>query len=358
MNNSKKIPPQNHLPWLNAIRFMAAFIVLICHTRNDFFVRYNELPDIQQNVFSFAFFFIGKLGYEAVIVFFVLSGFLVGGKGLERMHKHVFDVKSYVVDRFVRIGIPLVSAIVFGIFVMSLMNVEFSYLVAIGNLLSLQGIACEPFISPFWSLSYEVWFYIILGAIGMVLNGDKKGMVLFLICWLVFMKLAPYFLFMWFMGAFAYYLRPQKRSNAVLCISFIMLLFFICLSLSTVDSKAINVSFKLDRNVIDVFMAFALSFFLQQVVLCVPKRVIFVRIERFFTPLANFSYTLYLTHRVTLLLIFNTVLKKESHNLDMKGIVMYLLLLAVCMFTSWGIYYFTERKTNEVKCWIKGRILK
>lgn len=91
-----------------------------------------------------------------------------------RIHNHEFDVKSYAIDRFVRIGIPLASAIVFGVVIMSLMNIEFSYFVAIGNLLSLQGIACEPFISPFWSLSYEVWFYIILGSIGMVFNGSKR----------------------------------------------------------------------------------------------------------------------------------------------------------------------------------------
>ena len=358
MNSSKIAPPKAHLPWLDAMRFIAAFIVLICHTRNDFFVRYNELPDIQQNIVSFAFFFVGKLGYEAVIVFFVLSGFLVGGKGLERIHKHEFDVRSYAIDRIVRIGIPLVSAIVFGIIVMSIMNIDFSYFVAMGNLLSLQGIACEPFISPFWSLSYEVWFYIILGSIGMVFNGSKKGMVLFLICWLAFMKLAPYFLFMWFMGAFAYYLRPKKRNNVVLYLSFIMLLFFTCLSLSTVDSKAIHISFKMDRNIVDIFMAFSLCFFLQQIVLCVPKRNIFVCVERFFHPLANFSYTLYLTHRITLLLIFNSVFIKWSHNLDMKGIVLYILLLTTCMLTSWSIYYFTERKTSDVKRWIKGKLLK
>lgn len=128
--------------------------------------------------------------------------------------------------------------------------------------------------------------------------------------------------------------------------------------MSSADSKAIHIQFKLDRNIVDVFMAFSLCLFIQQIVLCVPKRKIFVCIEHFFHPLANFSYTLYLTHRITLLLIFNTVFIKWSHNLDLKGIVLYLLLLAFCMLTSWGIYYFTERKTSDVKYWIKGKFLK
>ena len=139
-----------------------------------------------------------------------------------------------------------------------------------------------------------------------------------------------------------------------------MLLFLTCLSLSTVDSNAIHISFKMDRNIVDIFMAFSLCFFLQQIVLCVPKRNIFVCVERFFHPLANFSYTLYLTHRITLLLIFNSVFIKWSHNLDMKGIVLYILLLTTCMLTSWSIYYFivSDRiKENILDAKIHSNIL-
>lgn len=219
-----------HYPWLDAMRFIAAFVVLICHTRNDFFVRFNELPEMQRNIFSFAFYLIGKLGYEAVIVFFVLSGFLVGGKGLERIRNHTFEVSSYAIDRMVRIGIPLVTAIGLGIVVMNITGMECDYLSAAGNLLSLQGILCEPFVSPFWSLSYEVWFYTVLGAIGMMMQRQRKGMVLFVVCCLAFLRLAPYFLLLWFMGAFAYYLRPSKGSKQILWFSLVTTLLFACLS--------------------------------------------------------------------------------------------------------------------------------
>lgn len=32
-----------HYAWLDAIRFIAAFLVLLCHSRNDFFMKYNFL---------------------------------------------------------------------------------------------------------------------------------------------------------------------------------------------------------------------------------------------------------------------------------------------------------------------------
>lgn len=53
----------------------------------------------------------------------------------------------------------------------------FSWGTALGNLLNLQGICCKSLVSPFWSLSYEVWFYIVLGTLGLALiakDGYKR----------------------------------------------------------------------------------------------------------------------------------------------------------------------------------------
>lgn len=346
-----------HFPWLDALRFIAAFIVLLCHTRNDFFVRYNELPEVQQNIFSFAFFFVGKIGYEAVIVFFVLSGFLVGGKGLERMSNNHFDAKSYMIDRMVRIGIPLLSAVVFGIIIMNVIGVDVDYLMALGNVLSLQGILCDAFVTPFWSLSYEVWFYVILGAIGLIMDKRKLGMFLFVVCCLVFVKLSPYFLLIWLMGAFAYYLRPMHFNKVVLYLSFGLVCLFTCLSIGGAESKAIHVPFTINRNIADVFLAFSLCLFIQQLVLCPPRNRLTIKIERAFHYLANFSYTLYLTHRITLLFIFHVVFDKWSHVLDGKGIALYVCMLFFCVAISWCIYFCTERHTAVVKKWIKRKWL-
>lgn len=37
--DDRTIGGAKHLPWLDAIRFMAAFMVLLSHTRNDFLFR-------------------------------------------------------------------------------------------------------------------------------------------------------------------------------------------------------------------------------------------------------------------------------------------------------------------------------
>lgn len=153
MNNKLN---SNHLPWLDALRFIAAFMVLLSHSRNDFFLPYGELPDALVGGDNFVFYTFCRLGHEAVMIFFVISGFLVCGRGLERIHNNNFDVKNYGVDRTVRIGLPLIGAIIFYFVVCQIIGREFSWLTALGNLFSLQGLFVDNLVSPFWSLSFEV----------------------------------------------------------------------------------------------------------------------------------------------------------------------------------------------------------
>ena len=195
-------------PWLDAIRFIAAFLVLVGQARNDFFMTYGTLPAEQQGIVSFLFYSLGRLGHEAVIVFFVISGFLVGGRGLERIINGTFDRISYAIDRTVRIGIPLVAAVLCCCITYTIIGKEFSYWTVLGNLFSLQGILCGNLISPFWSLAIEVWFYIMLFGISLLVDKQLRGLIITFVCFLVFAKLGPYYLLLWIMGAFAYLCKP------------------------------------------------------------------------------------------------------------------------------------------------------
>ena len=75
-------------------------MVLLSHSRNTFFPAFGDLPSEQHNVVTMAFTMFCRMGHEAVIIFFVLSGFLVGGRGFERIMNCSMNVKSYVIDRF------------------------------------------------------------------------------------------------------------------------------------------------------------------------------------------------------------------------------------------------------------------
>lgn len=154
-----------HFYWLDLLRFLAAFAVVMCHFRGAFFVDYSSLPSEQQTPVCFIFYVLTRLGHEAVLIFFVLSGFLVGGRSIEKMRQGVFDGRNYVIDRFVRIMLPLSSALLLYIPVMLYTGAGIKWRSWLGCWVSLQGILTGPCIEPLWSLSYEVWFYIlILGA--------------------------------------------------------------------------------------------------------------------------------------------------------------------------------------------------
>lgn len=114
---------------------------------------------------------------------------------------------------------------------------------ALGNLLNLQGIACKSLVSPFWSLSYEVWFYVILGVFAHILLTSRDrtklvGFILLVAATSVFvLGLKMRYLLIWIMGAVSYIVRPQSKNRFVLIARWLVswLLFFIFSSQRTLD---------------------------------------------------------------------------------------------------------------------------
>lgn len=344
----------NHYPWLDTFRFVAAFMVLICHARHDMFVDYGQLPSCDKGLVTQVFYLLTRLGNEAVVIFFIISGFLVGGRGIERILVSDFKVKDYIVDRTVRIGIPLCTSILFCIFVYVLLDMKFSYLAAIGNLFSLQGVLVDNLISPFWSLSYEVWFYILLLAFALSAKKHFSGLILMLITCLVFLKLSPEYLLIWLLGAFAYLCRPLKYNRYVLIVSAILMITFALLSNMAAESESVKMPLVLNRSVCRLLMSLAVAVFIQQIILCVPQTSIAKRINKWGGYLADFSYTLYLSHRITLLLVFRYLFEKDEGTMCFNDIIAYIIILLICISVSYGFYYFTERHTGKVKRFIKS----
>src|SRR5215813_13613142 len=65
---------------LDLLRGWAALIVLLVHVRGASFVEFGSLPPDQKTILVVVLFGLTRIGHEAVLIFFVLSGFLVGGK--------------------------------------------------------------------------------------------------------------------------------------------------------------------------------------------------------------------------------------------------------------------------------------
>jgi peptidoglycan/LPS O-acetylase OafA/YrhL len=145
----------NKLDKLEAIRGFAAVYVIMTHT-------FHQTPVTQGIDFSFFL----KFGQEAVILFFILSGFVIEYSFSKSEDK---SFKTYFLKRFFRIFIPLffVWAINYFIFYFGNYKINISWHNVFGNLFMLQDLSTKPnnIVTPFlgnlplWSLSYEWWFY-------------------------------------------------------------------------------------------------------------------------------------------------------------------------------------------------------
>ena len=101
---NKPIPRNITLDWL---RGLSALAVFSGHLRAALFVDFSTQadPSIMQKIF----YLMTGLGHQAVIIFFVLSGYLVGGSVIRSMRgKSMLDIKKYSIARITRLWAVLI----------------------------------------------------------------------------------------------------------------------------------------------------------------------------------------------------------------------------------------------------------
>lgn len=191
--------------YLDLVRFLAALLVLSWHS---------NLRAITTDIVPFSGF-----GHSAVIVFFVLSGYVIA---------YVSDTKertfkAFAVSRFARIysvaPVALVLALVLDPIGESLAphlyheatTHDFYLLRLVSSLLFLNevwGISIMAFSNaPYWSLNYEVWYYVLF-AVATYLLGRKR------VVWFIAiaLMLGPKILLLgpiWWLGALIYRTREH-----------------------------------------------------------------------------------------------------------------------------------------------------
>ena len=149
--------------YLELVRFLAALMVVIAHMDQDGLYT-SWLP-------------FHSYGHEAVVVFFVLSGLVVTHSTVNNKK----DWRQYVSARVARIYSVTLPAIVFSFAVaaaihqdpehVSAYNIEgnLTFLNALSSFLFLNqswlNPAHLPLNAPYWSLCYEVWYYVLFGVL-------------------------------------------------------------------------------------------------------------------------------------------------------------------------------------------------
>jgi peptidoglycan/LPS O-acetylase OafA/YrhL len=155
---------------------------MLGHLRGLFFVDYPLLRS--KSAFLTALYAATGYGHQAVIVFFVLSGYFIGTSVLEAVEKKQWSWRAYLVSRLTRLQLVLFPALLLGAiwdqigmripqaaplyydalykFNGPSVALRSTIPVFFGNLFFLQSVSFPVFGSngPLWSLSYEFWYYI------------------------------------------------------------------------------------------------------------------------------------------------------------------------------------------------------
>jgi peptidoglycan/LPS O-acetylase OafA/YrhL len=316
--------------FINLSRWAAALAVLIAHTRGMVFAVY---PGGGAGLPQQGFYFVTGLGHEAVIVFFVASGFLVGGLTLQRTLETGFAPGAYFAHRVSRIYTVYLPALGVGALLdwlgsryfnaaelytnsakyhqVSIESIPVHNLNAptfLGNLLMWQGSdvpgwgRVQPFGSnvPLWTLSMEWWYYCLF-ALALLAFGRRSRLATALcilamvLIGLALSKTILLWMVIWLMGVgcWAYWRYGRRRINPWLALAiFLATLTVSKLAEHTVKDAGVAVTFARDALVGVGYSALLIAML---------KGGVRPVLGRLNARLADYSYSLYLVHFPVLL---------------------------------------------------------
>lgn len=342
--------------WLDWLRFIAATLVVAGHLKANLFAPWNSLEETSKTLSTAIFYAITRLGTEGVTIFFVLSGFLVGGRLIERMKQGNLDLRRYAIDRFARIYVPLIPAIALTVGTAYYLKAPPTAWDITGNILSIQGVLAStlPFNGPLWSLTYEVWFYIGAGALTWLLvSRQLTALILTFLTFAIFTVLESHLAFCWIAGALCYQSRASKKPRVEIMILSAILACGMIILRQLASGGAMQSSWshpEIEQVTLLVF-AFGFSCFISQIVAVpAPNRGTLGRLYRAGKFLAAFSYTLYLVHEPFFSLAFKD--RNVVKNTSMDGLILYAASMIGIMTVAYLIFLLFEKHTDLFRRWL------
>lgn len=359
---------------LDLIRAVAAWTVMWGHLRALFFVDFSHLQNASW--FLKSIYFLTGFGHQAVMVFFVLSGFLISSTIISAHLRGTWSWREYAINRSTRLYVVLIPGLLLGllldfsggtlffstgIYTHPIRNlgpaIAADNLTAgafFGNLLFLQTILCPAFGSngPLWSLANEFWYYVLFpvalsAAIALRKRRVTSGVFLTVLAigLALFLGLDKCVLFLiWIAGCAVVFLyaglRMPRKSWIVLYLLATSVGLCTCLIAARVFKAPVL------GNDLGVGIAFALFLFGVLQVRTGESNSHYLEATR---RLAGFSYSLYALHFPLLLFLRAWLVPAEGW--QPTGIKMFygsLIGLGVLVY-AWLVSLFTENKTHQVR---------
>lgn len=352
------------------LRGLAALQVAAAHLRSEFMpgLRTLDNPALWYQGLAFATGF----AHQAVVLFFLISGWLVGGSLLNKLDRPQ-ALRHYAIDRISRLWTVLLPTFVLGIAIGILTGAldprtadfspanPYSWTTLAGNLAGLQTVGVPPFGDnyPLWSLANESWYYLMFPLLMLYLGGRWRALwagALMLCAAVLPFAITLYFV-IWLLGAGFSRVRlacgAPTRVLLLLLLAALSLLFRLY---GSNDDLEVG-SFGQDLLLSLVFLALLSS----TVVKADPAFPLMASLRKTAGLLSRCSFTLYVVHVPVLGLLhwlgrhlFGAHMLRAEQVLDL---FIYLALLAVVSGFAYGFYCLFEARTGQVRRLMKRLLL-
>lgn len=374
--------------WLDLLRGLAAFTVMIGHVRGLFFVSYQEVTD--KTILVRAVYFATGLGHEAVMVFFVLSGYFISAIVLRAIERGEWGWGGYLSRRMTRLYVVLLPALLIGLvldragialfgldgpygageayrhIILAPVEERLGFSVLLGNAAFLQEIVTPTFGSngPLWSLSYEFWYYMMFPCLALALLGrttapTRIAFALALLAIMVFVGplIASYFL-IWLFGLAVFLMPPAGRGGLTPKVWWTALTVVAAVAMAALAFSRSG-GLGLIGNDFVVASAFAILVYL---LAQAPARTAdpaqgrtgFGQLAHF---LAAFSYTLYLIHLPILVFLtaWHVTRGGTRWQPDATHFAYGIGIAAITLLCAAVFAHFTEARTGRIRAYLFAR---
>jgi peptidoglycan/LPS O-acetylase OafA/YrhL len=363
---------------LDLIRAAASWAVMWGHLRTLFFVDFQHLP--QPGWLLKGLYFITGFGHQAVMVFFVLSGYLISMTVFKNYLLGNWSLLEYTINRAVRLYVVLIPGLLLGLVWdlvgSSLFASTGIYLhpirdlgsgipannISTGcffcNLFFFQTILCSPFGSngPLWSLANEFWYYVLFPtAFFAGLAWTKRSMpaaialTVIAICLGILLRAEKLIGFLiWMSGCVLVFVHARFKLRArrwqVLYFLTSALVLLGCL----VAARTSNANVLSSDLAVGIAFAFFLSGFLQ-LEMCANSP----RYSGAAHLFAGFSYSLYVLHFPLLLLLRTWLVPAQRWEPNAVHLAYAILVGSMMLSFAWLVSLFTENRTHTARDWVR-----
>lgn len=356
---------------LDMARGLAALAVLFDHVRALFFVPYHELP--RHSVTLAAFYGATTLGHQAVMVFFVLSGFFIVSSVAGSFQSDHWSWITYLVNRIVRLSLVLIPALAFCFLIdhvgMALSSTSALYHRSLENLITtsvadletfrnfvgsffyVQSILVRPFGSdgPLWSLSYEFWYYILfpVALCALTAKGRPRSRAIYAVLAVVILlfvgrTIALYFLIWLLGGVIAVSSSGNWAPTRFAWAKAAAIAPLVCV-LGFSAWRPLNSPFLTDGIVAIGFGVWMYS------IARMTEKPMSPRYAKSARLLAAFSYTLYLTHFPVVFFIRARIIHGNAWQPDLIHVLFAAAITIIPVVIAYGLAQVTEARTAVIR---------